>query len=171
MSHDRVRLLAVALAVGLAPGAGASVSADLSRCAAIAAPDTRLACYDQLAGRAADGRPIADVAAPAAAAAAASARAVALANPPQDFGLTKAQVKPAPATPAEVPELKALVAGVGSDRNGHTLVTLDNGQTWSFSDDDVRLAAGDPVTIRRAALGSFLMITPSRHTHHVHRTR
>jgi hypothetical protein len=56
---------------------------------------------------------------------------------------------------------------------GHPAVVLDNGQTWTFTEtnDDARLGPGDPVTIKRAALGSFLMTTPSKRTYHVHRTQ
>ncbi len=57
------------------------------------------------------------------------------------------------------------------DRLGTVSVSLDNGQTWTFHDFDPRLKSGDPVTIRRASFGSFLMTTPGRHTYRALRTQ
>jgi hypothetical protein len=51
------------------------------------------------------------------------------------------------------------------------MVVLDSGQTWTVMDNDGRLAAGDAVTIKRAALGSFLMLTPSNHRYRVRRVK
>jgi len=48
---------------------------------------------------------------------------------------------------------------------------LDNGQIWTYQGDDGRLGPGDPVTIKRAALGSFIMVTQSKRSYHVTRTR
>ena len=67
--------------------------------------------------------------------------------------------------------LTPVVTGLSVDRQGSVLVSLDNGQSWTVKDADARLNAGDAVTIRRAALGSFLMTTPSRHTYRVQRTK
>jgi len=50
-------------------------------------------------------------------------------------------------------------------------VVLDNGQTWTVMDNDGRLASGDAVTIKRAALGSFLMMAPSNHRYRVRRIK
>ena len=83
------------------------------------------------------------------------------------FGLAEhVAVKP------QGPELiQATVAQVSADRSGTVSVALDNGQTWTFKDEDMRLKSGDRVTIRRAAFGSFLMTTPARQTHRVQRTQ
>jgi hypothetical protein len=48
---------------------------------------------------------------------------------------------------------------------------LDNGQTWTFVEQEPRLRPGDPVTIKRASLSSFLMTTPSRHSYRVQRLK
>ena len=49
-------------------------------------------------------------------------------------------------------------------------VALEGGAVWELDDGaDPLLAAGDRVTIHRAALGSFLMETPAKRTHRVHR--
>lgn len=167
MSTPRHTLfLVAALAATVAQSAP---SAELARCAAIASPETRLACYDALAGRAPDGHPSLPVTATAVAPPAAARPAP---DPVRDFGLSKAQTEKsqpdaAPSGPAEVRAVVTSIGGAG----GQTLVTLDNGQTWSFADDDGRLSTGDTVTIRKAALGAFKMITPSHHTYYVHRTR
>lgn len=169
--------IAVLLAVSLPARSATTLTAgDLARCAGIAAPDARLACYDGLAGRAADR---AATAAETAAAAAPAIRATpttpapapAVAGEAQNFGLTPAQRHQAPESPAAI---QARIAKIIEDRRvGRSYVVLDNGQTWSFTDaeEDARLGLGDPVTIKHAALGSFLMTTASRHTYHVRRTQ
>ena len=75
------------------------------------------------------------------------------------------------AKPAFVYLAPGTVAQVSADRSGTVSVALDNGQTWTFKDEDMRLKSGDRVTIRRAAFGSFLMTTPARQTHRVQRTQ
>jgi hypothetical protein len=65
--------------------------------------------------------------------------------------------------------LQAHVVNVGSSPNGHQTATLEGGAVWELLDPDPLLATGDAVTIRRASLGSFVMETPSRRTHHVRR--
>jgi hypothetical protein len=195
VSHRRraarfARLLAL-LGASLPAAAGAAGSAELARCAAIAAPEARLACYDALAGRAAQGQAAARVAAPttpspAAAPAAAAAPpapspsatpATTTTAPPttppaaadaQSFGLTKAQQHAVPEGPATI---QAVVARVADDGAGHMYVVLDNAQTWLLPEPDSRLSPGDTVTIRRASLGSYLMVTPSKHSYRVRRTR
>ena len=48
-------------------------------------------------------------------------------------------------------------------RDGLFVATLDNGQVWAQSELDSRaeVRVGDTVTVRRAALGSRLLITPA----------
>jgi hypothetical protein len=60
---------------------------------------------------------------------------------------------------------------VGVAPNGHSIVTLDGGQLWELDEADPLLATGDSVTIKRAALGSFLMTTGSGRIHRVRRLR
>ena len=67
------------------------------------------------------------------------------------------------------PAIKASVAGLGTSAIGRMLVNLDNGQSWELDSADPLLAVGNVVTIERGALGSFILTTPSRRTHHVHR--
>jgi hypothetical protein len=172
--------------------AGAASGDDLARCAGITAPDARLACYDSLAQRLGIRAPVAvtaptEPAAPGAgsphsppparanAPASAPASAAASASPsastsweadPQNFGLTSKQLRGAPQGPKAI---QARIATVSADRIGHGYVVLDNGQTWTMTDADGRLAPGDPISINRAALGSYLMVTASKHSYRVRR--
>jgi hypothetical protein len=174
-----------------ASSATAPSAADLARCAGIAAPDARLACYDTLAGRAADrsaptaaatpagistAPPIAKSAAPPTAAPMPAAPSPASANDPRNFGFNEAQLH-AQAQPHAAPEapaaIQARVAKIIDSRAGRAYVVLDNGQTWTFIDagEDAGLSPGDPITIKRGSLGSFLMLTRSKHSFHVRRTQ
>jgi len=190
--------LGVPLPAGAATAPSAQ---DLARCAVISAPDARLACYDALAGRGAGRAgtataPPATVAASttpnksalttASAASAptattapsgvnapfapAASAAPAAADDPRNFGLTQTQQHAAPVGPSTI---QARIAKVVDSRTGHGYVVLDNGQTWMLTDqdEDARLGAGDLVTIKRASLGSFLMLTPSKRSYHVRRTQ
>jgi len=176
------------LLLGLSVAAGAAPSNDdMARCAAIAAPDARLACYDGLAHRPAEKIPSAvatpparsareasatvpTVAAPASAAAATAQVPAAAPNPadPKNFGLTPAQQHTTESGPKSI---AAQISIVSANHAGQTVVALDNGQAWTVMDNDGRLAAGDAVTIRRAALGSFLMMAPSNHSYRVRRVK
>ncbi len=63
---------------------------------------------------------------------------------------------------------QARILSIGGGEPGQAVVVLDNGQTWKVTDDDGGLSKGNQVTIKRASLGSFLMVAPS---HHVYRVR
>ena len=178
---------ALALAVSstaalAAPQASAVLpAASLKSCATIAAPSERLACYDQLAAGTASGAaapaagaaPQAPASAPVhaaapVAAAAPATGAVAAATPAtkDSFGLYAAEHPVAP-TPASSVTLK--VVGTGSSAGGHPTVALEGGQLWELDEADPLLADGDLVTIKRAALGSFLLTTPKGRVHRAHR--
>ena len=157
---------------------------DMARCAAITAADTRLACYDTLAHRPADKVPrvvatppaTSAPTAPATATAAATAAAApaqasaAIPNPadPKNFGLTAAQQHTTDLGPKSI---AARISIVSSNQAGQTVVVLDSGQTWTVMDNDGRLTSGDAITIKRAALGSFLMVAPSNHSYRVRRLK
>ena len=172
-----------AAAVTGAQGSTAPVPASaLKACAAIGTAAERLACYDQLAGRA----PASAAAAPAPAAAApapatqapapaaqapapaAQAPAPAAAPPKESFGLYAAEH---PAAPTPAASYAAKVTGLGVSASGHPTVALEGGQLWELDGPDPLLANGTSVSIKRAALGSFLMTTPDGRTHRVHRLR
>ena len=188
-----VMLLAATLAAipaGIATAATAPSSDDMARCAAIQAADTRLSCYDALARRPADKVPptvaktAPSPAAPPASSAAstspgsavpapsaavqAPATVATIAADPQNFGLSAVQQHTADLGPKSE---TAHISIVSSDQTGRTFVVLDSGQTWTVMDSDGRLNGGDAVTIKRAALGSFLMLTPSNHSYRVRRAK
>jgi hypothetical protein len=89
---------------------------------------------------------------------------------PKNFGLTQAQIHTAPEGPAAI---QARIAKIIDNRVARAYVVLDNGQTWTLTDsgEDLRLGTGDLVTITRASLGSFLMVTQSKRSYHVRRMR
>jgi hypothetical protein len=87
---------------------------------------------------------------------------------PANFGLSRQQMKLAPAGPDSI---KATVSQITENRLNQVYLVLDNGQTWGLTEADPRVRPGDMVTIKRAALGSFLMTTPSRHSYRVERLR
>jgi hypothetical protein len=142
----------------------------------------RLACYDSIFGRPA---PSAPLAAPAAAAPEAGAVAgtvaaaptvAAAANPETDFGLTEAAKR------SRVPEesrdqlpesISGTVARVARQPAGEFVVTLGNGQVWTQLQVDprARVAVGDTVVIKKAALGSHLLVTASRYATRVRRVK
>ena len=155
--------------------AAAVNTSDLSRCAVIAGADQRLACYDTLARRALPA-PAAAAAVPAAApsvahpaaqmAAAPVAASGAAANAaPPNFGMSRHE-QTAPTQPEAI---KALVTQITTDRQYNVHVTLDNGQIWTFNASDSPLRSGDTVTIKRSALGSYLLVAADHHSWHAQR--
>jgi hypothetical protein len=187
MNRCKIGAALILMATAAAATAAAPSNDDMARCAVIPAPDSRLACYDALAHRPADKMPSAaakstpapaptpvpapaavPAAAPAAAAAQAPVSAAAIAADPKNFGLTPAQQHTADLGPKSI---TAHISIVSSDQVGRTLVVLDSGETWTVMDNDGRLSSGDAVTIKRAALGSFLMLTPSNHSYRVRRLK
>jgi hypothetical protein len=190
---NRGEIGAALILMAASAAAAAPSNEDMARCAVIPAPDSRLACYDALAHRPADKVPSAAAkstpapapipvpaptsvpapaataaAAPAAAAAQAPVSAAAIAADPKNFGLTPAQQHTADLGPKSI---AAHISIVSSDQLGRTLVVLDSGETWTVMNNDGRLRSGDAVTIKRAALGSFLMMTPSNHSYRVRRLK
>ena len=153
-------------------GSGSVSAAALQNCALISTAPERLACYDKLAGRAPQvgtPAPVASGVAVAAAGTAAAAAVVAPKPPPpaaDSFGLYAAEH---PAAPAPAATLSAKVVGLGSSAGGHPTVALEGGQLWELDEADPLLAHGDLVTIKRAALGSFLLTTPKGRVHRAHR--
>ncbi len=88
------------------------------------------------------------------------------ADPLADFGLTPAQqhsLDPErPAEPRAPESVTGTVAKVGYTASGKMAVTLENGQVWIQIDTGKpRVRGGDAVTIKRGALGSFLLVSPS----------
>jgi hypothetical protein len=150
-------LLLVFAAPALAQSAPAS-----HPCTAVVAPLERLACYD--------------AAFPRSATAIAESKAVAEAQARQEFGLSERErrERDAPGLAEPVPErLESTVARLDFASNGARIITLDNGQVWQQSEvsSKGRLAIGDRVVLRNAALGSFMLVTPARVALRVRRLR
>lgn len=129
----------VLVLVGLL-GAGAlrADDAPAHRCAAIEDDSVRLACFDEAFPRAADAA--------------------------KDFGLSARQVAQATdhAAGSGAPtRITARVLSVTRIKSGQFIVTLDNGQTWRQGEGEsyAPLDADETVTIKKAALGSYILIT------------
>ena len=157
-----VVVLFAALLSSMASAAGDSAPPGLAQCAAIAPDAARLACYDALAGRA----PAANTSTANLPAAPLPAARAAAEQP--EFGVVKPRQPKAPAAPQS---LQAHITSISADSLRRDSLLLDNGQTWVVLEGDVYAKPGDLVEIRRAALGSFLMSTPSRRTYRVHRVQ
>ena len=180
------RLLLVLLGVS-GTAAAADPIADISRCAAVAGRDERLACYDSLGARYAvrKGTSVAPATPAAAAPAAAAVPPASVARPQPtapvakaaaptesraDFGLKPNQKPKDPEEPKKLTVIEGVVSGFGRSPNGHQVVRLDDSQSWELLQDaDPLLTPGAKVSIRRALLGSFIMTTPSGREHRVKR--
>jgi len=159
-----------ACAAGGAPAEDTDMHNALAPCIGISNSADRLACYDKLAGRVSAPKTAPSVAASAPAASVAAAPAPAAAPTAEDFGLSKVQKAASSSSPPEIKSITAKVAGFGHSSNRRTQITLDNGQVWEYQDDpDSLLSIGDSVTIKRATLGSFIMLTPAKLSHRVRR--
>jgi hypothetical protein len=55
------------------------------------------------------------------------------------------------------------VTQVSRTANGRFIATLDNGQVWAQLERDTtaEVQVGDQVTVRKASLGSYMMVTRS----------
>lgn len=97
-------------------------------------------------------------------------------NPEADFGLTEAakRAREPEESREKLPEsISGTVAKIGRQPAGELIVTLDNGQVWTQVQVDARarIAVGDTVTIKKAALGSHLLVTASRYATRVRRVK
>jgi len=181
-------LLRAPLAAYAQPESSASQGA-LQACASIADSAGRLACYDQLAGRAAAGagQPLSKSHAPPStgsppspapaqasgngATATAPAAALAVPLPAPAAAAFGAYAAEHPKPPPAASKLEGAVTAVGHSPSGRMTVSLEGGALWELEDADPLLGVGDVVTITRAMLGSYLMQTPTRRTHRVRRVR
>ena len=174
MSGGRAIFILGLVCVAL-PGAAATLPtvdvAELERCAAIAGRDERLACYDQalaalVQARAALSQPLSNPSQPSGAMTQGAPSAL---QPPSPAGSSFGLPTPPPVTPERPEQIKALVEKVIEDRLGHVSVVLDNGQAWTFIEPGASLRPGEVVTIKRAALGSYLLTTRVKRSYRIRR--
>ena len=130
------------------------LAAESHPCASVVDPNERLACYDQAFPPAANAR----------AAETAEAKRVRLT---QEFGLSGVQKlakEPVSEREARPDRIEAAIATIYSSPTGERIVTLDNGQLWMLTEvtSQGHLKTGDKVVVRKAAMGSFMLVTPSR---------
>jgi hypothetical protein len=184
----RVVALASVLFASTSPSFGAAGAEGTHRCAVVAGDAARLACYDQAFGRPdSNAKPgVAEAPAvqalPVTAAAAnetpvaAVPSAAAAAQAREEFGLSEAAKRardPEKARETMPQSITTVVAKVVRRPTGESIVTLENEQVWEQAEPGttVLLKAGDSVTIRKAALGSYVLVTPSRAAVRVRRVR
>jgi hypothetical protein len=132
-------------------GAIAAETGQSHACAGVEEASARLACYDKAFPPAAGATTMADIEA---------RRQRAL----EEFGLNRQQVierLPEQLREAEPDRIEGTVKGVVVRASGERVITLDSGQVWVLTQvtSRGRLAAGDRVTIREAALGSYMLVT------------
>jgi hypothetical protein len=88
-------------------------------------------------------------------------------DPKKEFGLPEKTVATqevaAGTRAADTSAIDAHVVGFAPGMDGRGVFTLDNGQVWRQvnSTGEMLIRSGDPVTISRAALGSFWLQTQS----------
>jgi len=126
-------------------------------CAEISGEAERLACYDGAVGRLRQATTEGNVVAVDRAAAQEIERdafGFSLPSLPRIFGRGGNE-----AAAVQIPDMDLQIASVVRRRNGPATFTMSNGQVWEQIDDENARNAreGGAVTIRRAALGSFLM--------------
>ena len=130
-------------------------AAELQRCSAVTARDTRLACYDSLAAQLAV--PSASTIPTATPAANSNDKAgavlAAAAAPAGNFGLEVQALKNEPEAIAS--QIDGLFEGWGPNR----AITLANGQVWQINDGSsaVLYLKSPKVKIRRGILGTFVL--------------
>jgi hypothetical protein len=95
----------------------------------------------------------------------------------EEFGLTESAKRardPEKAKETMPQSISASVTQVDWRPTGEVVVTLGNGQVWEQSETvttRARVKVGDAVTIRKAALGSYTMLTPTKAVVRVRRVR
>lgn len=158
-------LLPLAFAVLAAQAAGGDAP---QRCAGIGDDRSRLTCYDAIFGK-----PAVLAASTSVPAAEETVAASAAASPETDFGLTEAAKRARDPQQEMLESITGTVAAVGRRPAGELIVTLENGQVWTqvTVDQRARVAAGDTVTIKKAALGSHLLETQGRYATRVRRVK
>lgn len=152
-----MKLLPLLALAGLGAAPLAALSADrpeaalwqeLRNCVAISAADARLACYDGVAQRHTSPEKVAQ-----------QAKA--------EFGL--------PATDRvgslAIETIEAKVVGIGRSAAARPTLVLDNGQVWEIDAPEAPVDPQQMVSIKRAAMSSFLLTTPRKRSYRARRIR
>lgn len=148
------RRLVAAFASGLVASAAAAADPQQSHvCASVVEADARLACYDQAFP------PVVGAQSEMGDLDARRSQAVA------DFGLNPKQLieRSPDLREIEHDRIEVTIEGVLERPGGQRVITLENDQVWLLIEGTSRgrLKAGDRVTIRKAALGSYMLVTGS----------
>lgn len=167
------------LGVAVTAANGQDVSNALRECVREKNDVKRLACYDRVAGKTADGPPIAH-APPKVETSPQPQPKSAPSNPPpavsenaeSTFGLSAEQMTK-PKTSAPLKQINGKVAKIETRARGRLVVTLDNEQVWEQLNPDAlfSLHVGDVVTIKSGALGAYYLYGPSNRTTNVRRSQ
>lgn len=161
-----LRAAAMLLTLSSNPSASADETAEkLRTCVNEADEVRRLACYDREMGRPAATMPAGETANPASSPA-----------PPltaeERFGLNYEQER-RKQNVEQAPDLKRLTSSITKitqRTRGELVMTLENGQIWTQNEaQSFIVKVGDPITIKAAALGSFIMSNASGRTTRVKR--
>lgn len=132
----------------------AQVPEALRACVSQKEDSRRLACYDREIAGLDKQAEVSAAPQPAAAGVAAG----------EGFGLPREALKEVDRRKAE--QVQGKIASIVSRPRGERVVTLDNSQVWvqKSLDLSIRLKVGDEVTIKRGALGSYLLFASGRST-------
>lgn len=131
--------------------ATAAIATETHPCAVVVDPAKRLACYDTAFPPTSGAESLE------------SRREREL----KDFGLNQIQRRAGmpESQRVEIPDrIEAAVTAVRTLAEGERMVTLDNGQLWMLTEVTSQgfLKAGDRVVVRKAAVGTFMLVTPGR---------
>jgi hypothetical protein len=154
-------LLLVASVTLLSPGARATDTESARRCAEIASDTSRLACYDWLFApptrtEQAKSSSTAPTTGSGWAAVGEDAR--------RDFGLSEADKKRNGDLPISPGSISVTIQAISRRPTGEQIFKTNEGQVWveTESSSRVRVEPGETVTIRKAALGSYMLVTSKR---------
>ncbi len=167
MSYDWLRpsLLAGFLCAAIPQAVAHDLPVALAACRAEKDDAQRLACYDREAAKAGE----------QSAASPAATEAAGPQSPEEKFGYrgVLAREEQERAKVAALEQLEATVTEIARRGDGAMVMTLDNGQVWAQNRPDAffRLKVGERVKIEPAALGSYMMIGPSKRTARVTRVK
>lgn len=168
-----VPALMLASLAPLVAGAESDATPAAAQCVSIEDSAARLACYDRAFGRSSE----TGAAAPAIAEGTAAAVSTDAARAVDEFGLSDAAKRkrdPEKAKETMPESISSTVTRVAFRPTGEVVVTLENEQVWEQAEivtTKPRVKVGDAVTIRKAALGSYTLLTPGRTVIRVRRVR